>query len=101
MLGAAAAPDTPTPARGLVADDHAVVRAGLRLLIESQADLEVVADVGSGEEALEAIRATRPDVALLDLSMPGGGIDTIARAAAESQRTRVLALTMHDDPAYV
>jgi len=87
--------------RVLIADDHAVVRAGLKLLIESQPDLQVVADVGTGEEALAAMRRTRPDVALVDLSMPGGGISTIARAAAEHRRTRVFALTMHDDPAYV
>ena len=87
--------------RVLIADDHAIVRAGLKLLIESQPDLEVVADVGTGAEALAALRRARPDVALIDLSMPDGGIDTIARAAAENRRTRVLALTMHDDPAYV
>ena len=101
-MSAAPVQDLPdTRIRVLIADDHAVVRAGLKLLIESQPDLEVVADVGSGDEALAAIRAMKPDVALLDLSMPSGGIGTIARAAAENRRTRVLALTMHDDPAYV
>jgi two-component system, NarL family, response regulator NreC len=102
MSSAAPVQDLPrVRTRVLIADDHAVVRAGLKLLIGSQPDLEVVADVGSGEEALAAIRATKPDVALLDLSMPSGGIDTIARAASENRRTRVFALTMHDDPAYV
>ena len=88
--------------RVVLADDHAVLREGLRALIGSQPDLEVVAEAGTGPEAVDRVRDTAPRVLCLDLSMPGwGGAATIERVRAASPRTRVLVLTMHDDPAYI
>lgn len=87
------------PVRLLIADDHRVVRTGLRLLLERQPDVEVVGEASAGAEALAMARELRPDLVILDLSMPGGsGLEVIAALATE---TRVLVLTMHDDPAYV
>ena len=69
-----------TEIRVLIADDHAVVRTGLRTFLELQDDIEVVADVGDGEAALEAAREHEPDVVLMDLVMPGiGGVEAIRR----------------------
>jgi len=88
--------------RVLLADDHTVLRAGLRMLINAQPDLEVVAEASTGEEASRLAREARPDVALMDLSMPGaGGIDATAEIRRACPDTRVLVLTMHDDPAYL
>ncbi len=79
--------------RVLVADDHPVVRRGLRAFLETQDDLEVVAEVGDGTAAVEAARALQPDVALLDLLMPHGGADGIAAMREACPRTRVIVLT--------
>jgi DNA-binding NarL/FixJ family response regulator len=87
--------------RIVLADDHAVLRAGLRLLINGQPDMEVVAEAADGPEALRQVRAPRPDVVTLDLAMPGGGMETIASLQQDCPRVRVLVLTMHDDPAYL
>jgi DNA-binding NarL/FixJ family response regulator len=88
--------------RVLVADDHAVLRAGLKMLIGGQPDMEVVAEAGDGEEALRRAKDTRPDVAIMDMTMPGaGGIQAIERLRAACPGTRVLVLTMHDVPAYL
>lgn len=88
--------------RVLIADDHAVVRAGLRLLLNAQPDLEVVAEAADGREALARCRETDPDVVTLDLTMPGdGSMQVIVRLREECPRTRVLVLTMHDDAAYL
>ena len=88
--------------RVLIADDHAVLRAGLRLLINAQPDLEVVAEAASAPEVVKQAAAAAPDVVTLDLSMPGGsGVQTIERLRQECPRVRVLVLTMHDDPAYL
>ncbi len=88
--------------RVLIADDHAVLRAGLRVLIGAQADMEVVAEAADGDEALRKTVETRPDVALVDITMPGrGGIQAIERIRQGCPATRVLVLTMHDVPAYL
>ncbi len=88
--------------RVLVADDHAVLRAGLRLLINAEPDMEVVGEAAATHEALEKSRALGPDVLTLDLSMPGGNtIRMIERLRQECPQVRVLVLTMHDDPAYL
>jgi DNA-binding NarL/FixJ family response regulator len=88
--------------RVLVADDHAVVREGIRTLLESTPGFEVVGEAGSGDEALAIIGRTDPDVAILDITMPGlSGIDVIARLRATGARTGVLILSMHDHPEYV
>jgi DNA-binding NarL/FixJ family response regulator len=87
--------------RILLADDHAVLRAGLRLLIDSQPDLAVIGEAATAPEAVTMAAGTRPDVVLLDITMPGeSGMQAIGRIRQESRRTRVLVLTMHDDPAY-
>ena len=88
--------------RILLADDHAVLRTGLRMLISSQRDLEVVGEASDGDEAVRKAAALRPDVALVDISMPGsGGIKAIERIRQAVPATRVLVLTMHDVPAYL
>jgi DNA-binding NarL/FixJ family response regulator len=72
------------------------------MLINAQPDLEVVAEAATGEEALRLAREAKPDVVLMDLSMPGaGGIDATAEIRRACPATRVLVLTMHDDPAYL
>lgn len=86
----------------LLADDHAVLRAGLRMLIGAQPDMEVAGEASTGEEAERLARKLEPDVVLMDLTMPGGGgVEATARIRRELPRVRVLALTMHDDPAYL
>jgi len=88
--------------RLLLADDHAVLRAGLRLLLEAQPDIEVVAEAGDGAAAVEQARITTPDIALLDISMPGpGSAETIKLLLRGKPDMRVIMLTMHDDPAYL
>jgi len=87
--------------RVLIADDHAVVRAGLRMLIGTQPDMEVVGEAADGPEAVQKARAAKADVVVLDLSMPGPrGTQTIERLMRLEPSPRVLVLTMHDDPAY-
>lgn len=84
-----------------VADDHAVLRAGLRLLINTQPDMEVVGESGDHRQTLELARKLQPNVLTLDMSMPAGnGIQVIQTLAREFPNIRVLVLTMHDDPAY-
>jgi two-component system response regulator NreC len=86
-------------ARIVLADDHAVVRQGLRLVIAAEPDLEVTGEASSALEAIERCRALKPDVLLLDVSMPGGGgIGALERIHQASPSTRVLVLTMHDEP---
>jgi two-component system response regulator NreC len=86
----------------LIADDHAVLRAGLKLLINAQSDMEVVGEAGDGPAAVRDARATAPHVVLLDLSMPGAHFtQTIEQLGGLEPRPRVLVLTMHDDPAYL
>jgi two-component system response regulator NreC len=88
--------------RVLLVDDHAVVRTGLRLLISGQNDMTVVGEAGSTQEGIEAAERLSPDVALIDLSLPGeGGIEAIRRLRRTRPRVRTVALTMHDDPAYL
>ena len=90
------------PIRVLIVDDHAVVRAGLRLLLEREADLEVVAEAGNADEAVRAARLEKPDVVLLDVVMPGrSGIDVAAEVIEVSNGAKVLVLSMQDDPSYV
>jgi two-component system response regulator NreC len=87
--------------RVLVADDHAVLRTGLRLLINTQRDMEVVGEAADHQQALCKARELKPDVVTLDLSMPGGtGAMVITSLIKELPQTRVVVLTMHDDPAY-
>lgn len=84
--------------RVLLADDHAVVRAGFRRLLESNPDIEVVAEAGSGEQAYLAYTRERPDVLVLDLAMPGiGGLAALRRIRAQDASARILVLSVHED----
>src|SRR5512142_3078223 len=86
----------------MIADDHAILRAGLKMLVNAQADMEVVAEASDGEKAVQATRETKPDVALLDLTMPKvGGMRALQEIARSCRKTRMLILTMHDDAAYL
>jgi two-component system response regulator NreC len=86
--------------RVLIADDHAVLRAGLKLLIGAESDMEVVGEAADGPETVRSTRATAPDVVLLDLSMPGPrSAQTIGELVRLAPSPRVLVLTMHDDAA--
>jgi DNA-binding NarL/FixJ family response regulator len=88
--------------RILIADDHAILRAGLELLINAQPDMEVVGHAETIHEIVPACLAADPDVLLQDLSMPGGsGVSAIAHVRQECPRTRILVLTVHDDPVYM
>lgn len=90
------------PLRILIAEDHTIVREGLLALLTAQPDLEVVAEVANGQDAVERCRELTPDVALMDLSMPGlNGVDATARIRRECPGTRVLVLSMHGDEAHV
>jgi DNA-binding NarL/FixJ family response regulator len=90
-----------TKIRVLIADDHSLVRSGLRALLEAHADIEVVGEADSGVTVEAACRASRPDVVLMDLSMPGrGGIPATADVRRACPGTRVLVLSMHDDESY-
>jgi len=91
-----------TPIRVLLADDHAVLRAGLRLLLIGQNEFEVVAEASTGSEALSLAEKMQPDLILLDLSMPGlGGMDVLPTLRKMVPSTKILILTMHDDPQYL
>ena len=84
--------------RILIADDHGVLRAGLRALLNAEPELEVVGEAGDGDEALRLATQLRPDVLLLDISMPGpGGIEVTRRVKQALPDTRVLILTVHED----
>jgi DNA-binding NarL/FixJ family response regulator len=82
----------------LIADDHGVLRAGLRALLESEPDMQVVGEAADGREALRLVEELRPEILLLDVSMPGiDGIDTARQLKKSHPKTRVLILTMHED----
>jgi DNA-binding NarL/FixJ family response regulator len=88
--------------RILLADDHTLVRAGLRALLESVDGVTAIFEAGDGRRALELIAAERPDVALLDIAMPGlNGLEVAERVASESPRTRLVILSMHSTPSHV
>jgi two-component system, NarL family, response regulator NreC len=88
--------------RAVVVDDHAVVRSGITLLLDREEDIEVVGDAGNAKDAIFRARALKPDVILLDVVMPGeSGIDVLPQLLKESPETKVLVLSMQDDPSYV
>lgn len=86
----------------VLADDHAVVRKGLRLLLDGEEGFEVVAEAGTAEDALRYVRAHRPQVLVLDLNMPGNvnSLDAIPEVEASGDGTRVVVLTMQEDPEF-
>jgi two-component system response regulator NreC len=90
-----------SPVRVLLVDDHAVVRAGLRLLLSADGEIEIVGEAENGAEGVRLARELTPDVVLMDISMPDmNGIEATRRIKAECPDTAVLALTMHEDDQY-
>lgn len=90
------------PLRVLLAEDHTLVRAGIRALLESLKDVEVVAEADDGREALRLVQAYAPDILLMDITMKEmNGLEAAARLAKERSTTRVIILSMHADQAYV
>jgi DNA-binding NarL/FixJ family response regulator len=90
------------PIRVLLAEDHTLVRAGFRSLLENLPDVQVVAEAGDGREALRLIENHQPDVVLMDISMPGlNGLEAAARVASEFPYVRVIILSMHANEEYV
>lgn len=88
--------------RVLIADDHAIVRAGLRMLIDAQADMMVIGEARDGNDAIQSTRTTSPDIVILDVTMPGrGGLHAIGDILKYKPDTRVLLLTMHEEVAYL
>jgi two-component system response regulator NreC len=87
--------------RLLLVDDHAVVRSGLRMLLEGEADMEIVGEASSGAEALTAVEELQPDVVLMDIGLPDqSGIDATLAIKQRSPGTAVVALTIHEDEEY-
>lgn len=94
----------PEPITLVLADDHAVVRSGLRMLLDSEPDLQVVAEAGTTEDAVRLTRTHRPQVLILDLNMPqasgGTSLEALPELAEQAPETRVVILTMQDDPQF-
>jgi two-component system invasion response regulator UvrY len=86
----------------LLADDHSIVRAGLRRIVEESGDMEVIAEASDGGEAIQFVRETRPDVAVIDISMPGvDGLEVITQLQVQDPKLPILILTMHEEGQYV
>jgi two-component system response regulator NreC len=87
--------------RIVLADDHAVVRSALRMLLDSEPEFEVVAEAGTADDAARKVRGHHPEVLVLDLNMPGGsGLSMLPRIREESPDTRIVVLTMQGEPAF-
>jgi len=92
----------PKKTRILLADDHAVLRAGLRALLNAEPDMTVVGEAGDGQACIELAQRLQPDLILLDINMPGmNGLEALPQLQQISANSRVLVLTMHNDPAYL
>ena len=88
--------------RVLIADDHAILRSGLRMLIDSQVDMMVVAEAENGNQAIQMAKTNSPDVVILDVTMPGrGGLHAIHEILNNRREAKILLLTMHEEPAYL
>lgn len=91
-----------TPIRILIADDHTLVRSGLKLILSAQADFELVGEAADGEETVARARELQPDVLLLDIGMPGmNGVEAARAIRNELPGVRIIVLTMYDDEAYL
>ncbi len=89
------------PIRVVIVEDHALVRAGMRALLEKIEGIEVVSDVGDGWEAVKCVQTNTPDLVLMDIAMPGlNGLDATSRIVKESPTTRVILLSMHANEEY-
>jgi len=89
------------PVRVILADDHTLVRAGIRAVLDKFAGVQVVGEAGDGREVLNLVRQHRPDVVLMDISMPGlNGLEATARIARDFAEVRVIILSMHSDEEY-
>jgi DNA-binding NarL/FixJ family response regulator len=94
--------ETAVPLRILLADDHVTVRHGLKLLIDGQADMQVVSEAGDGETTIQRAIALKPDVVVLDISMPGmNGLVATRRLKQQQPETAIVTLTRHADDAYL
>jgi two-component system response regulator NreC len=92
----------PKPITVLLVDDHAMFRAGIRALLEAEGHVEVVGEGSSGDEAVDLVRELKPDVVVMDLSMPGSnGLEATRRIAALELQTHVLVLTVHAEEEYL
>ena len=88
--------------RVLLADDHSIVRAGLRRIIEESVDIEVIAEADDGRTAIQLARETKPDVAVIDISMPGlDGLEVISQLRNNMPTMPIIMLTMHEEEQYV
>jgi DNA-binding NarL/FixJ family response regulator len=85
----------------LLADDHGIVRAGLRALLDAQSDIKVVGEACSGDEAVELAQELDPDIIIMDISMPGGGLEATRKIAKLGLQTRILILTIHAEERYL
>ena len=82
----------------LLVDDHAVVRMGFKMLIEAEADIKVIGEVESGELAVKLFQELKPDIIVMDITMPGiGGLEAIDRIMAKDKNTKILVLSAHED----
>ena len=86
----------------LLADDHSIVRAGLRRIVEESGDMQVIAEADDGREAIQLVQKTDPDVAVIDISMPGvDGLEVISQLQTQRPKLPILVLTMHEEGQYV
>ena len=90
------------PIKIIIADDHVLLRQGIRNVLELEADFEVISEAGDGEQAVEQAVRLIPDILLLDINMPKmNGLEVIRRVVAQEKKVRIIVLTMHDDENYV
>ncbi len=86
----------------LLVDDHAVVRAGFKLLLATSSNIEVIAEAERGEQAIQLYQSCQPDIIVLDLSMPGiGGLETIRRLVLRDEKVSILVFSVHDEQVYI
>jgi DNA-binding NarL/FixJ family response regulator len=94
--------ETTQPLRVILADDHTLVRAGIRALLEKLPEVQVLAEAGDGREVLDLVKSHAPDVVLMDVAMPGlNGLEATARMMKEFPKVRVIVLSMHQNEEYV